>query len=574
MKKYIYFLLCTLGIAACQKTEEFISTEGMVMTRSITPSVSPIFDWWDTTNISLLGMTTPVVLPWYNGANTQIPYYLLEDYQPTDGWEMVYNYCIDGIPGEASKNYLIFYNKFTGILRIFYHNNNQVVPATISFWRFEVTAPTSMLNATGVISVPMSERIASPHVYVSNLTSVPSKSISMGWNCFDLELAYDDQIMNTNARFNINVYNTIKNNIKLNGDLKLETDGTIITTASSSYPAWMTNASKAAGSSSKDFVQKLLKKTSLSDKISSIISGGVSALVTNGAIRLLGSFIGKKDNNYNSHVKLTSTGKIELEGEMETLNLPNISALMNNPMPGAQKQSTDYFLPSYDAPLGVWALEEIPKIYICETQMWRLDHTEEVQKLSDAEYVGNVQQEELLYYYKDSIKIKINPKVLECVEKYEIEAECVWTVQSDSYADYIRTKSSGVNGACQIYTDSSILLSSCSLPLELKKTSSCLGKSGYVYYSFHRVPMTETEYRNLYQGTTSFELLQDFQSSRYPLTEAIKKGELVFQVTITLYPKSPYDQTPIVLMRTYPIQFGGTDNQYQPERWRMLSFPI
>ena len=111
--------------------------------------ISPVFEWWDTTSISLLGINSPVTLPWYNGASTQIPSYMLHNYRPEDGWEMVYNYCINTSPGEIGKNYIIFYNKLTGILRVFYYNNNNVTSASTTFWGINVSQTTSLLNAAG-----------------------------------------------------------------------------------------------------------------------------------------------------------------------------------------------------------------------------------------------------------------------------------------------------------------------------------------------------------------------------------------------------------------------------------------
>ena len=142
MRRWILAIVILIGIAACQKPEEitFSDEGGTPLTRSITPGVSPVFDWWDTTTISLSGINNPVTLPWYNGASTQIPYYMLDDYKPEDGWEMVYNYCIDTPPGEEGKYYLLFYNKFTGILRVFYYNNHDVTAANTTLWRLEVTS--------------------------------------------------------------------------------------------------------------------------------------------------------------------------------------------------------------------------------------------------------------------------------------------------------------------------------------------------------------------------------------------------------------------------------------------------
>lgn len=570
--KRLFFLLCLTIMWACQENEEIILSERLLDTRSITTMTSPVFDWWDTTSVSLPGLANPVVLPWYNGANTQIPYYLLEEYEPKDGWEMVYNYCINYLPGELNKNYLIFYNKFTGILRIFYYNNNQIAPSSVSFWRFEITASTSMLNATGIWSMPMSERVSSPYVYVSNITSVPSKSISMGWNCFDVELAYDDQIINKNARFNINIYNIDKEKIKLSGDLQIETEGVIVTATSSSFPAWTRKSSKVAGDEAKGFLQKMLKKTSLNGKISSIVSGGVSSLVENGVGRLLGSIVGKKDNTYNSQVKLTSTGEVKINGELEALNLPNISTLMKNPMPGTRKQANDNFLPSYDLPLGVWSVEELPAVYLCPVRMWGLNGLSSQQ--SQGVYIGLVHQEDLLYYEPDSIKIKINPALLHLVEKYETKIEYVWTVKTSSPHNYSSEYNtmSGPRGYCAITTDTSVMLLPTSLTTYTFNPPSTTGKVGFRYCYFNYLPIQNNEIPLLLTGTTSFPPLQYNAAGYGALMEAIQKQTICCQITLTLYPKAPYDQTPVVLMRTYPVRYGGMDNNFRPDRWDLKRF--
>ena len=134
MRHWVLVSAFLIGIAACQKPEEIEFSNGgeTPATRSITQNISPVFDWWDTTSVALPGVDIPVTLPWYNGSSTQIPYYMLDDYKPEDGWEMVYNYCIDTPPGEEGKYYLMFYNKFTGVLRVFYYNNHDVAAANIT----------------------------------------------------------------------------------------------------------------------------------------------------------------------------------------------------------------------------------------------------------------------------------------------------------------------------------------------------------------------------------------------------------------------------------------------------------
>lgn len=572
--KWIVFL--SIVLASCEKLSEEISIDDKIITsglytRAIVPMTSSVFDWADTTNISLLGLNSPVILPWYNGANTQIPYYMLEDYKLEDGWEMVYNYCIDTPPGEINKSYLIFYNKFTGILRVFYYNSSPVVPASATFWRLEITAPTSMLNAIGPLSFPISERIDHPSVYVSNLTCVPSKSVSVGWNCFDVELAYDDQIKLTNARFNINIYNIDTKKIKLGGEVSLETDGTIATMVSSQYPSWVQKASKVTGDGAKDFLKKSLSKTSLKERITNILSGGVSSLVSDGVKWFLGGFTGKKNNTYSSNLQLTTQGTVSLQGELEALNNPNISTLMHNPLPGAIKRSDDSFLPSYDDPLGVWGLEKAPMLYMYPKEQYCLTNHE----LSyDWSKNYEVHREVLLYYYPDSLKIKINPAVLNLIDRYETDVQCVYVKKKrnidEVYEPWLMYDSFGLSEGIKgdnkyVYTDSITMILDYKHWLFVEPGFSNPNIKGFVHCDDTRyVSVSEKQYNALAWGDQNASYIRV-----YPPNDYDKRGsEYYFKVTITLYPKAPYHLTPIVSMRTFSANFSPEDRNRPKVKWR------
>lgn len=475
--------------------------------RSITPITSPVFKWWDTTNISLLGINTPVTLPWYNGASTQIPSYMLHDYRPEDGWEMVYNYCINISPGEIGKNYIIFYNKFTGILRTFYYNNYDVTIASTTFWKVTLNSSTSLFNGIGSNSLIISKRFNNPSVYVTNLTVVPSKSVARGWNCFDVELAYDDQIKNTNSQFSISAYNKTNGNIDLHGAINLESDGTIVTQLGSQYPNWVNNASKAVGNGAKNFVEKKLEKSSLGKTVTNIINGGVSSLVSSGAKWFLGSLVGKQDNTYSSSVQITTLGNVTLSGNIESLNTPNILPLANNPLPGCVKNSNDSFLPSYDKPLGVWGVEKLPKIHVYPKTLWGLSNNTPHSQYNKYE-LYNFHQEELYYFYPDSLKIKINPTVLELIEHYDTEIRCIFEEKNKKpqyYNPFCLNDFSQNENWCygmkgsdeQFYTDTSIMVFDGSLHLRGKVENirgfvSC-GTEGWG-------GLTERQFYDLYDG--------------------------------------------------------------------------
>ena len=577
MKNWFLFL-CLYIFFSCDFHENLIVSENSMdsnlCSRSITPITSPVFKWWDTTNISLLGINTPVTLPWYNGASTQIPSYMLHDYRPEDGWEMVYNYCINISPGEIGKNYIIFYNKFTGILRTFYYNNYDVTIASTTFWKVTLNSSTSLFNGIGSNSLIISKRFNNPSVYVTNLTVVPSKSVARGWNCFDVELAYDDQIKNTNSQFSISAYNKTNGNIDLHGAINLESDGTIVTQLGSQYPNWVNNASKAVGNGAKNFVEKKLEKSSLGKTVTNIINGGVSSLVSSGAKWFLGSLVGKQDNTYSSSVQITTLGNVTLSGNIESLNTPNILPLANNPLPGCVKNSNDSFLPSYDKPLGVWGVEKLPKIHVYPKTLWGLSNNTPHSQYNKYE-LYNFHQEELYYFYPDSLKIKINPTVLELIEHYDTEIRCIFEEKNKKpqyYNPFCLNDFSQNENWCygmkgsdeQFYTDTSIMVFDGSLHLRGKVENirgfvSC-GTEGWG-------GLTERQFYDLYDGILGHPpIIPGIPVSTG--TPGMRSGKFHYKVTITLYPKSPYDTTPIVLMRTFLPEYDyGNDIHCQLTGW-------
>ena len=79
--KYIYIVLFIL--CSCSTDEQCLMSDNLVadkvITKAITQSTSPTFDWEDTPFIMLDGYGSQI-LPWYNATDTTIPTELLEDY--------------------------------------------------------------------------------------------------------------------------------------------------------------------------------------------------------------------------------------------------------------------------------------------------------------------------------------------------------------------------------------------------------------------------------------------------------------------------------------------------------------
>ena len=111
-----------------------------VQTRSVN-NAPPWFDWEKAETIWVPGRGQGwATLPWRPAAGAAIPRHILENYTRREGWVMVYNNIgrIHMLGLADRTHYLIFYNKFTGILRTFYYHIGTVGTGTITLWRFDI----------------------------------------------------------------------------------------------------------------------------------------------------------------------------------------------------------------------------------------------------------------------------------------------------------------------------------------------------------------------------------------------------------------------------------------------------
>ena len=97
-----------------------LEVDASATTRSLAP---PNFeqDWENQTSIQLTDNKV-VDLPWVEYAPTSIIYDIRMDIKKEDGWVFL------STPNkDIGSDYLIFYNKYTGILKVFYYNQNSFI---------------------------------------------------------------------------------------------------------------------------------------------------------------------------------------------------------------------------------------------------------------------------------------------------------------------------------------------------------------------------------------------------------------------------------------------------------------
>lgn len=204
-------------------------------------------------------------------------------------------------------------------------------------------------------------------MYTTNISSVEAKGITRGWNCFDVELCYDPNSVSIAQKMGIRSYDVTQGKINIIGGIQLESEGTIVSTSQTPALPALSNIIKtgvsAFGKSVKKFISNKLDSAKISPPygtaIAEIISSGNTGLIKSGINLIFGSFLGKKTTTTQT-LKVQTTGQIKNEGNFITNFNSNINPLVNLIFPGSEVESTDYFLPSYNEPLGLWNVAETP----------------------------------------------------------------------------------------------------------------------------------------------------------------------------------------------------------------------
>ena len=541
MKTKLFFLF--LGIilySSCHEDKFEIDTsvflENNPLTRSITPQVSKVFNWEDTTSVMLLGHGL-VTLPWYSGASTSVPDYILKDYKSADGWTMVYNFCSDPVSAQVGAYYLMFYNYFTGVFRVFFYNINNTTTAGTTLWRVSFDNENAFFNTKGILTLPLSSSKIIPDSYISNISSLPAKSLTRGWNCFDFEILYDPDVNGKSLRMNIGVYDVATSSIEISGNIKLDSEGTIITkTTANPYSSFIDKTATLVGKTAGNYIEKQLENSKTNKLIqddinneqvqgraigSGIVAAGVSALVKAG-VNLLGkAFLGKtsKTDVAIQDLRLRTSGSVDLNGQITNIQQSNILPIANIKVPGAKSFIEDSYLPAMDQSLGVWNLSSMPIVEISDLKRYsligvRLDMNRVLLSMS-----RNI-------YPKDVSKlVVINPTVLSMIDRYEVSSTfCVSQRENpwDSF-DKIGVYYEGT----PVFKDSTNWI--------------CKDVSGI------RINVSVFDNNFIVQRLNA--------GYDYVVRDTTVGGGGFMKVTVTLYPKIPYDVKEVYSTKTFACKY-------------------
>lgn len=397
MKKTFLFS-CIFATLFFSCSEEPIPTNNdNIELRSLAPD--GFKDNWELQTDITLTNGDIVKLPWIREATSSIPFEIASDIKKADGWIFLSTNNTD-----KGSDYLIFYNKFSGLLRIFYYysgsnlNNNAI-------WTIKDLASNGYLNQGSYFTYPM-DKIQQNQISVGPVSNIEIVGLEKGWNTFQVPITYTAK----NGYLDAFVHVLNIENLELEGNYNEKTKGTIIEKHSTNPATSVVNTiAKATGSGVESWLKSKAEgsKTSSSGTetkepgifknisnsiLNNLASGGASYLVSGGLNVLFGSFLGIFNSNTPKiqTVELTTTGQLKAVG---TITTPSVG--IANPLNGINANS-----------MGSWNLETSPKIraQIDHEKVW----TASGAKKAKAEYYR-------IYYYSPTYNVAINPEIKDLV---------------------------------------------------------------------------------------------------------------------------------------------------------------
>lgn len=433
MKKLLLFLSVFCILTSCKKDDDILKSTVAKNNKDLqtegTYQTTPYIDWVNQNSFPLQEVN--VLFPWIFGANAlQVPYSIAIDHKPVDGWVLLYNRLNDSYP------YLMLYNKYRGIIKVFYyhtaaHNTNALSFAII----FGGNKKTSLLNFNTDFAKPMQDK--------GLINMVENLQVSQGgptgvspnnWYYTEFNIAYDDVVKglsDLDSRMAIAAWGQDKSTITLTGDILGTIKGEITTASNTSSLLSVGNvdlgnkntttnaiiAISGVAAAEGGLLKQAAKQTN--KKVGEAIGNAAGELATKGLsviskplMDLFNSFVGGDlAGKQTSAVNLDMNATVNLGGTL-VRDRPIFGGEV--PIPGAVHNGAGGVLPYYDKPLGVWNIDVQPTVKWGE-YVYKTSTLNALKYQQGTFYVQNYQLDE------SSFNVKINPDILQDVEVVSIE---------------------------------------------------------------------------------------------------------------------------------------------------------
>lgn len=514
-KNLLLISICCILFSAC-KGDEIVDainlTKGRIETKAAYDN--GYFEWDNvlsfTYKLSSDVIKDDLSIPWEPGSANAvgIPKDWVDDnlrnsdpkqraYSKDNGWELVYSNLFD----KAQRNkYFALYNKYTGILRMFYYSfeASSGYGTSCTFVGLQVTESSSMLNFSFDYPLPMDQRQNSPSTIFSPKCSftkttgsqneAPVQGIgykSNTWYAMEVECAYDAASQNSN-RLMTKLWAANISAGSIYGTSSGSITGNILTTYSN-VPGFNLNLSvnnsktsnlQTTYNESRDQLAEKVENgvntndsffkgiwNNLKKDVPSIVSKGIKegigAIFTSGgslATKAIGKLAGSIFGG-GSAAPMQSTGKVDLgittDIKLTSETVQNVVGWGDTnpfPLPGSGFSTT-----LYDEKLGVWNLVSAPIVYVdMNTRAyfypWDLAPNQQAPRLFDFGFD----------YHLSPATISINPVLL---LKFTLQNQKQELVYTHGY-DIIEGEPYGLMGNLRLYKGISTSQFSTQKPIE------------------------------------------------------------------------------------------------------------
>lgn len=322
----------------------------------ITRSVNSAFETnWENQNSVTLNSGNIINLPWAISSDSNMPFDIAHDIKKADGWQLLLHTFAGSSDNNVYRNYMIFYNIRTGLLKVFYYIDNIPQYNNAGVWELSMTNSHQMFNAMRDFALPIGLE-DNTHWAINNMVSAPNKAFSNGWNGFQLLLTYDPNENASNRYIEISSHNLNSTEVNLFGDYNGYSTGTVISHGSELALNEIKNKKVTlTGSEAERWIKENVSISSSQgvsiysslNGIKDIITKGINKLFSNFSATLKGNETAYKDIQFTTNMSSTTEGTFTFNSSSP---ISGLRALFSEELIGGK--------------LGVWNLSETPIIYL------------------------------------------------------------------------------------------------------------------------------------------------------------------------------------------------------------------
>lgn len=364
-KDFFISMLLAVSFLSCSENElvetaayENVKTSNVVypLTMLKSRNADSFENNWENHTSVMLNSEDSINLPWVTPVVSTLPFSVAYDIKKEDGWIMLaHTFQPNSVNENQLLNYIILYNQRNGLLKIFYYvepQNNW--SNNTAFWCFNMNVPHKLFNHVNEVALPMDINLLN-HCISSNLSQLPNKAYSNGWNGTQIQLAYDTSNDNTNSMISIIPYNLNTTSGNFSTLLTGVSDGQLITQGSTNpLTSLIGDVATVFGNEAKEYIEQKYGSSNAANS-RSLIGGIGGALVETGVNKILTTLTAGFSQPTTTVTDLSFTTRTE--GKITGTLTENSNA------PGSSL--TDNFSTSkLGINLGVWNLASAPTIYI------------------------------------------------------------------------------------------------------------------------------------------------------------------------------------------------------------------